>query len=63
MTKNTPALVMSELKKQIGKSYTCIIENTGDGIKWESNKGDTEMLNIAALTERIRNWKKKKNAG
>jgi len=63
MTKHTSALVMAELKKRIGKEYSCICANVGDGIKWEDNKGNTHTLNISALTARISYWKKKKNKG
>jgi hypothetical protein len=49
--KHNPAFVMAELKKRIGQPDSCVIANTGDGIKWERNGGQTEMLNIQALAE------------
>jgi hypothetical protein len=59
--KHNPAFVMAELKKRIGQPDSCVIANTGDGIKWERNGGQTEMLNIQALAERIRYLKMKKH--
>lgn len=63
MTKFTPSHVMAKLRDKIGKPNTCILSNMGDAIQWERNNGNVETLNIAALGERISNWKDKKNTG
>ena len=59
MEKPTPAKVMAKLREQIGKPNTCITANVGDGLQWERNNGNVETLSIAALGERIKNWKAK----
>lgn len=58
METRTPAKVMAKLREQIGKLNTCITANVGDGITWENDRGDVKTLTIAALGERIKEWKK-----
>jgi hypothetical protein len=58
MKTRTPAKVMVELLKQIGKPHTCILRIVGDGIEWENHNGDVKNLTIGKLGERIREWKK-----
>jgi len=58
MKTRTPAKVMAELRKQIGKQNICILRNVGDGIEWENDRGEVKTLTIILLGERIREWKK-----
>lgn len=53
----SPSQVMAMLRSRIGQPNTCVIENLGDGIKWENDIGAVKMLTRDSLGERIRVWK------
>lgn len=58
MDEPTPSKVMAELRKIAGTPNSCIIAISGDGVKWEHNNGNVAVLNINALAERMKTWKK-----
>ena len=54
----TPGEVMSILRSRVGNLHSCIIGNIGDGsLKWESDTGKENIIDIKKLTERIRTEK------
>lgn len=55
---STASEVMAKLRAKVGSFNTCIVGNTGEGLKWENDKGDEKIITIEALSERIRNLKK-----
>lgn len=58
MDKPTPSKVMAELRKLAGTPKSCITTVLGDSVQWDCNNGDVGTLNIKALAERIKTWKK-----
>lgn len=58
MQKPTPSKVMAVLRSRAGSQNTCVTTNDGEGVRWENNNGDVVVLNIKALGERIRTWRK-----
>lgn len=58
-----PSQVMVKLRSRIGQPGTCIIENVGDGIKWENEAGTVKIMNARSLAERIRVWKSRSMTG
>ena len=55
---STASEVMAKLRAKVGSFNTCIIGNTGEGLKWESDKGNENIIKIKALSERLRNLRK-----
>ncbi len=59
----TASQVMQKLRSKIGKPSTCVIDNVGNGVKWDDNEGEPKTLTIGLLNERIRGWRKRASQG
>ena len=57
MENPTAGKVMTELRKKIGTKDSCVVDNVGNGIKWDATGGIPKILTYKALAERIRTWK------
>jgi hypothetical protein len=57
--KLTPTQLMTLLLKQIDKPDSCIISNTGGGLKWEPYSGHSKLLTVKGLESRISRWRKR----